>query len=126
MTFDEKPADKETPLLEIELVGIANGCLARLSGDLVSETRAVLWGIEPMLANEARVALDLSGVTSVDGAGLEAALRLMYAVHTFGGTVTFGGERTSCDACGLNISAPGPTPADASSWTLRRLSVHLE
>jgi ABC-type transporter Mla MlaB component len=126
MIFDEKAADKETPLLKIELVEIANGCLARVSGDLVSETRAGLWGIEPMLANEARVALDLSGVTSVDGAGLEAVLRLMHAVHTFGGTVTFGRERTSRGSCDLGISVPTPTPADASSGTLRMLSVHLE
>ena len=59
----EIAVDKEAPLLEIELMEIANGCLARLSGDLVSETRAALWSIEPMLANEARVALDVSGVT---------------------------------------------------------------
>jgi len=84
--------DNEPPLLEIELVEISNGCLARFSGDIVAGTRAGLWSIEPMLAIEVRVALDFSGVTSIDGSGLEAALRLINAIHTSGGTVTFGGD----------------------------------
>jgi len=116
----ENAADKEAPLLEIELMEIANGCLARLSGDLVSETRAALWSIEPMLANEARVALDVSGVTSIDGSGLEAALRLMHAVHIFGGTVTLGDDHSSC---ALGVPSPISTPGDVSSGVLGRLNV---
>jgi hypothetical protein len=84
-------ADAEGPLLEIELMEIPNGCLARLSGDLIWETRAGLPSIEPMMANETRVTLDVSGLTSIDRAGLEAALRLICAIHAFGGTVLFGG-----------------------------------
>jgi anti-anti-sigma regulatory factor len=40
-----------------------------------------------MLVNEVRVVLEVSGVTSIDGSGLEAALKLMHTVHTWGGTV---------------------------------------
>jgi hypothetical protein len=88
MTPSEEAADNERPFLEIELVEISKGCLARFSGDLVAETRTGLWSIEPTLANEVRVALDVSRVTSIYGSGLEAALRLINTVHTFGGTVT--------------------------------------
>jgi ABC-type transporter Mla MlaB component len=120
MTFSKETADNEAPFLEIELVEISNGCLARFSGDLVAETRAGLWSIEPMLANEVRVALDVSGVTSIDGSGLEAALRLMNAVHTFGGTVTFGGEKCSRD---VGVDALAAVPQDASPGVLARLRV---
>jgi ABC-type transporter Mla MlaB component len=123
MTFSEESVDKATPLLEIELMEIANGCLARLSGDLVAETRAGLWTIEPMLANEARVSLDVSGVTSIDGSGLEAALRLMNAVHTSGGTVTFGCEQSSRE---MGLGAPVTAPRDAVPGVLGRLSVLRE
>jgi hypothetical protein len=75
----------EAPLFEVELAESPSGYLARFRGDLVAETLGVLWGIEPILLNEPRVSLDLSGVTSVDRAGLEAALKLVEALHTFGG-----------------------------------------
>ena len=120
MTVSEEAAHNEAPLLEIELMEISHGCLARLSGDLVAETRAGWWSIEPMLANEARVALDVSGVTSIDGPGLEAALRLMHAVHTFGGTVTFGSERCSRK---VSLQAPVSAPYDAAPGVLGRLNV---
>ena len=38
MTVSEEDAHNEAPLLEIELMEISHGCLARLSGDLVAET----------------------------------------------------------------------------------------
>ena len=120
MTVSEEAAHNEAPLLEIELMEISHGCLARLSGDLVAETRAGLWSIEPMLANEARVALDFSGVTSIDGSGLEAALGLMYAAHAFGGTVTFGSERCSRK---VSLEAPVSAPYDAAPRVLGRLNV---
>jgi hypothetical protein len=47
-----------------------------------------------MLANEVRVTLDVSAVRSIDGLGLEAVLRLICAIHTFGGTVIFDSEPT--------------------------------
>jgi ABC-type transporter Mla MlaB component len=120
MTVSEEAAHNEAPLLEIELMEISQGCLARLSGDLVAETRTGLWSIEPMLANEARVALDFSGVTSIDGSGLEAALGLMYAAHAFGGTVTFGSERCSRK---VSLQAPVSAPYDAAPGVLGRLNV---
>jgi ABC-type transporter Mla MlaB component len=123
MTVSEEAAHNEAPLLEIELMEISQGCLARLSGDLVAETRAGLWSIEPMLANEARVALDVSGVTSIDGPGLEAALRLMHAVHAFGGTVTLGSERCSRK---VSLEAPVSAPYDAAPGVLGRLNVLRE
>jgi ABC-type transporter Mla MlaB component len=120
MSSSEEAADNERPFLEIELVEISKGCLARFSGDLVAETRAGLWSIEPMLVNEVRVALDVSGVTSIDGSGLEAALRLINTVHTFGGTVTFGGEQCSRDG-GVDVSTAAPD--DPSPGVLGRLGV---
>jgi ABC-type transporter Mla MlaB component len=77
------------PLLEVELAESPRGYLARFRGDLVAETTAVLWGIEPMLLNETRVSIDVSGVTSVDQAGLKAALKLVEALHAFGGSLSF-------------------------------------
>ena len=119
MTPSEQEADNQPPFLEIELVEIPKGCLARFSGDLVAETRAGLWSIEPMLANEVRVALDVSGVTSIDGSGLEVARRLISAVHTFGGTVTFGGEQRSREGVDVSFAAP----VDPSAGVLGRLRV---
>jgi hypothetical protein len=95
MTLGKEATDSSGPLLEIELVEIINGCLARFRGDLVSETSFGLSSIEPMLANEAHVTLDVSAVRSIDGPGLEAVLRLVGTIHTFGGTVIFGSEPTS-------------------------------
>ena len=123
MTVSEEAAHNEAPLLEIELMEISHGCLARLSGDLVAETRAGLWSIEPILANEARAALDVSGVMSIDGPGLEAALRLMHALHTFGGSVTFGSERCSRK---VSLEAPVSAPYDVAPGVLGRLNVLRE
>jgi hypothetical protein len=86
------PAGDEEAQLEVELVSSSNGCIARFSGDLVEQTRAVLYGVESILMNDSRVVLDLSGIVSFDGAGLEAALNLMDAVRGFGGVLAVGGE----------------------------------
>ncbi len=84
-----EPDCRDAPLLEVELAESPGGYLARFRGDPVAETMAVLWGIEPMLLNETRVSFDVSGVTSVDQAGLKAALKLVGALHTFGERLTF-------------------------------------
>jgi ABC-type transporter Mla MlaB component len=68
-----------------------------MSGHLVGETIAALWSIEPMMANEARVVLDLSGVVAIDGAGLEATVRLMDTIRAFGGILTIGGGELQVD-----------------------------
>ena len=82
------------PLLRIELLeDTSGGCVARMSGDLVGETAAALGSIEPMMANEARVVLDLTGVVSIDSAGLEATVRLMDAVREFGGRLIIGRDQ---------------------------------
>ena len=120
MTPSEQEADTERPFLEIELVEISKGCLARLSGDLVGETRAGLWSIEPMLAERSPCRHRCVGMTSIDGSGLEAALRLINTVHTFGGTVTFDGERCSRDV-GVDVSSAAPD--DQSQRALGRLNV---
>jgi anti-anti-sigma factor len=87
-------SSNELPLLQIELLeDTSGGCVARMSGDLVGETAAALWSIEPMMANEARVVLDLSGVVSIDSAGLEATVRLMDAVREFGGRLIIGRDQ---------------------------------
>jgi ABC-type transporter Mla MlaB component len=89
---------KEFPLLQIELLENASGgCLARMSGHLVGETIAALGSIEPMMANEARVVLDLSGVVAIDGAGLEATVRLMDTIRAFGGSLTIGRDELRVD-----------------------------
>jgi ABC-type transporter Mla MlaB component len=89
---------RESPLLQIELMeDTSGGCLARMSGHLVGETAGALWSIEPMMANETRVVLDLSGVVAIDGAGLEATMRLMDAIRAFGGRLTIGREELSVD-----------------------------
>jgi|HubBroStandDraft_5_1064220.scaffolds.fasta_scaffold239779_3 ABC-type transporter Mla MlaB component len=89
---------RELPCLQIELVeDTSGGCLARMSGHLVGETAGALWSIEPMMANETRVVLDLSGVVTIDGAGLEATIRLMDAIRSFGGSLTIGREELSVD-----------------------------
>jgi ABC-type transporter Mla MlaB component len=110
-------------MLRIELVEGPRGCLARLSGDLVGETSACLWSIEPMLINEARVALDLSGITSIDGAGLEAALRLMGAIHAFGGRLTIGHEDVSGTAFESPVGQSGLSRFDAGARTLGKFRV---
>ena len=48
-----------------------------------------------MMANEARVVLDLSGVVSIDNAGFEATVRLIDAVRGFGGRLIIGREESS-------------------------------
>ena len=92
MTLGAEPEGPDTPLLQIELAECSDGCLAMFRGDLVAETTGALWGVEPILVNEARVALDLSGVTSVDRAGLEAALGMVGVLHTTGGRISIWGE----------------------------------
>jgi ABC-type transporter Mla MlaB component len=97
-SFGSRPEtrSKESPVLQVELMeDTSGGCLARMSGHLVGETVAALWSIEPMMANEARVVLDLSGVVTIDSAGLEATVRLMDAIRAFGGRLTIGREQSS-------------------------------
>lgn len=84
-----EPDSRGVPRLEVELAESPGGYLARFRGDLVADTMAVLWGIEPILLNETRVSFDVSGVTSVDQAGLKAALKLVEALHTCGGHLSF-------------------------------------
>lgn len=90
MTLDRGLEGRDAPLLQVELAESPRGYLARFRGDLVAETAGVLRGIEPILVNETRVSLDLSGVTSVDQVGLEAALNLVEALHAYGGRLTIG------------------------------------
>jgi ABC-type transporter Mla MlaB component len=81
------------PLLEIELLEHpTGGCVARMSGNLVGGTAAALWSIEPMMANEVQVVLDLSGIVTIDSAGLEATVRLMDAIRGFGGRLIVGSD----------------------------------
>jgi ABC-type transporter Mla MlaB component len=89
-SFSSGQEELDDPLLQVELAESPCGYLARLKGDLVAETVGVLWGVEPLLRNEARICLDLSGVTAVDPAGLKAALTLVQALHAFGGRLTLG------------------------------------
>jgi ABC-type transporter Mla MlaB component len=104
---------EESPLLRIELLqDTAGGCLARMSGHLVSDTVAALWSIEPMMANEARVVLDLSGVVAIDSAGLEATVRLMDAIRTFGGRLTIGSEKSS-----VSLLAEATVPSTRRPWS---------
>jgi hypothetical protein len=86
---DPDSADGNSGLLEVRLVSGPDGCLARFTGDLIEETRIVVWGVEEILRHDVRVVLDLSGITSFDGDGLKAALELMDAVRSFGGTLKF-------------------------------------
>jgi hypothetical protein len=86
---DSDSADDNSGLLEVRLVSGPDGCLARFTGDLIEETRIVVWGVEEILRHDVRVVLDLSGITSFDGDGLEAALELMDAVRSFGGALKF-------------------------------------
>ncbi len=83
----------DDPRLDIELLGDVSGSQVRMTGDVVAQTSTALWGIEPILMNEARVTFDLSAVTSIDGAGLEAVLSLMDSVRSFGGSLVIGCER---------------------------------
>ena len=95
---------KERPLLQIELLeDTSGGCLARMSGHLVGEAAAVLGGMEPMMANEARVVLDLSGIVSIDSAGLEATVRLIDAVLGFGGRLIIGREESPVDGVSESV-----------------------
>lgn len=90
MTLSSGPEGRDAPLLQVELAESPRGYCARFTGDLVGETTGVLWGIEPLLLYENLVSLDLSGVRSVDQAGLKAALNLVEAVHAYGGRLTIG------------------------------------
>jgi hypothetical protein len=95
MTFDDHPTSGVSPLLEIELAESSEGFLARFVGVIVAETAAVVRSIEPMLINEARVILDFCGVTGMDGAGLQAAVKLLDSVYTFGGRLIVAEEHGS-------------------------------
>jgi hypothetical protein len=86
---DRDRIDDDSGLLEVHLVSGPDGCLARFIGDLIEDTRSVVWGVEEILRNDVRVVLDLSGITSFDSYGLEAALGLMDAVRSFGGALKF-------------------------------------
>jgi ABC-type transporter Mla MlaB component len=110
-------------MLRIELVEGPRGCLVRFSGDLVGDTSVCLWSIEPMLINEARVTLDLSGITSIDVAGLEAALRLMGAIHAFGGRLTIGRGELSATAFGSPVGESAVSRFDTGARTLGRFGV---
>lgn len=81
---------RAAPLLQVELAEGPRGYLARFTGDLVAETTGVLWGMEPNPAQRDPRVLDLSGVTSVDQAGLKAALNLVEVLHACGGRLTIG------------------------------------
>jgi hypothetical protein len=59
-----------------------------------------------MMANEVQVVLDLSGVVTIDGAGLEATVRLMDAIRGFGGRLIIGTEESSLD-CEAESFHPG-------------------
>jgi ABC-type transporter Mla MlaB component len=108
----EAKSKRPPPFLQIELLeGTCGGCLARMSGHLIGDTAAALWSIEPMMANEARVVLDLSGVVTIDSAGLEATVKLMDAIRAFGGTLTIGREEVSVQG-----SADSITPHDQPHW----------
>jgi len=80
----------ESPFLEIELIVRPYGCVARLTGDLIGETMAGLWGIESILINEVETAFDFSAVRTIDGAGLEAVLQLMNVVRSMGRRLSIG------------------------------------
>jgi ABC-type transporter Mla MlaB component len=75
-----------------------------MSGHLVEETAAALWSVEPMMANEALVVLDLSGVVAIDSAGLEATIRFMDAIHAFGGSLRIGRDSSSADGATKSIT----------------------
>jgi hypothetical protein len=78
--------------LEVQLYSGPDGCVAQFLGDLVDQTRIVVREIGEIIRNDARVVLDLSGVTSFDTLGLEAALGLVDTVRSSGGRVTIGAE----------------------------------
>ena len=84
---DRNSAEDDAGLLEVQLISGPDGCLARFTGDLIEETQNVLWGVEEILLHDVRVVLDLSGISSFDSSGLEAALRLMDAVRSAGGNL---------------------------------------
>jgi ABC-type transporter Mla MlaB component len=79
-----------SPRIEIALIEGSDGCIARISGDMIAESTVAIGSIESMLVNETHVTLDLSGITSIDNAGLIAAMRLIDAVLAFGGRLTMG------------------------------------
>ena len=104
--------ERARPYLEVELEDGPKECLVHLRGDLLAETSGGLWSVESILVNEAAVVIDLSGVTSVDGAGLESVLILMNAVQASGRSLSFGkgqcgyGQRkclSSADACNPHL-----------------------
>jgi ABC-type transporter Mla MlaB component len=95
--YREATAARGFAMLEIELVPQSTGCTARFFGDLVAGTCTALWGAESVLLHESHVTMDLSGITSMDSAGLEAALSLMDAVRHRGGMIKVGQSHESDD-----------------------------
>lgn len=90
---DRDPAEDSPGFLEVQLISGPDGCLARFTGDLIEETRNVVWGVEEILLHDVRVVLDLSGISSFDTSGLGAALSLMDAVRSAGGTLKIADEQ---------------------------------
>jgi anti-anti-sigma regulatory factor len=116
---------QEKLLLQIEMAESPQGCEVRLAGDLLGETTLGLLGVEPMLANEASVLLDVSGVTSVDGAGLEGLLRLVEAVHRGGGRLAIGchqvaGNTFKCSDLAFENSKHAPGVMSLKRLTVRK------
>jgi hypothetical protein len=118
---DRDSVGEHTGLLEVLLVSGPDRCLARFTGDLIDETRGILWGVEEVFLHAPRVTLDLSGITSYDERGLEAAFKLMNAARVFGGNVILGKEPslpvstvtapTVCDSVLHSDRALCPPPA---------------
>jgi hypothetical protein len=121
MGLNDHPACVGSPMLEIELAESSEGFLARFVGAVVAETSAVVRSIEPMLINEARVVLDFCGVTGMDGAGLQAAVRLMDAIYTFGGSLTVAEGSGRFGKCVL--TEPRPLNDHGFPGTFGRLTV---
>ena len=57
-----------------------------------------------MMANEALVVLDLSGVVAIDSAGLEATIRFMDAIQAFGGSLRIGRDSSPADGATKSIT----------------------
>jgi anti-anti-sigma regulatory factor len=121
MGLNDQPASVGSPLLEIELAESSEGLLARFVGVIVAETAPVVRSIEPMLINEARVVLDFCGVTGMDGVGLQAAVKLMDAVYTFGGKLV--AEEVSGSLSGFPLTEPTYRHDHGIAETLGRLTV---
>jgi hypothetical protein len=123
MTLRESSTTVDSSVLRIELVESSDGYLARFVGEIIAETTGALRSIEPMLINEARVIFDFCGVTSVDGAGLQAAVKLMDAVYTFGGRLRVGDDDGPFVQGEWTESAGGYVGHQSSAGRLGQLTV---